>query len=183
MEHKELIEYYPEHLKSYRELRAITAVEQVELDSILAQIRQGLENQFIETADEDAIARYEQIYSVEPIPGATLEERRFNLLARLTESTPYTERTLADMLAALCGTDGYQVMLDVNAFTVEVGVELTAKNNKLAVERLLEKILPCNLVCSVGLIYNQYKTLARFTHAQLSAYTHGQLRGEVLPNG
>ncbi|MCQ4637151.1 YmfQ family protein [Anaerovorax odorimutans] len=182
MEHKKLIEYYPQHLAKYREFKAITAAEQIELDSILAEINQGLENQFVETADEEAISRYEKIYSVEPMPGATLEERRFNLMARLTEQTPYTQRKLAEMLAALCGENGYVLSLDIGNYAVQVGVELTAKNNELAVKRLMGNVLPCNLTWQVGLLYNQHSKLARFTHGQLSAYTHQALREEVLPN-
>ena len=180
MDRKKLIEYYPEHLAKYRELRAVTAAEQVELDLILGAIRRGLENQYAETADEETIFRYERIYSVERIPGATLNERRFNLMARLTEQTPYTERTLSEMLSSLCGVNGFKLTVDASNYKVDAKVELTAKNNLISVKHLLKKVLPCNLIWEADLLYNQHEIFSGFTYSQLGAFTHEHLRNEVM---
>lgn len=180
MEHKKLIELYPDHLAKYREFKAITATEQVELDLILSQVRQALENQFVESCNEEAIEKYEQIYSVDPIAGATLDERKFNVMARLTESTPYTERSLADMLTSLCGADGFSLGVDVENFMVTVKVALTKKNNLISVKNLLKKTVPCNIIWDADLMYNQYLRYGNYTYGELGAYTCGELRNEVI---
>ena len=48
------------------------------------------------------------------------------------------------------------------------------------VDKLVRRMAPANLIITVELRYNQHLTLAKFTHAQLSQYTHKELREEVI---
>ena len=48
---------------------------------------------------------------------------------------------------------------------------------------LLDRVVPVNLTVDLSLRYNQHQTLLGRTHAALAAYTHDQLRNEVLANG
>lgn len=180
MEYKKLIDYLPPFLAEYREYQQIMAIEQMEFDKILARIELLLENQFIATCDEEAVARYERMYGIIPIAGSNLEERKFNLLAKLSSELPYTYKKFEEMLKNLCGENGFVLNIDANQYLVQVKVELEAKNNVTAVERMLQNTLPANMLYKVSLLYNQHGALAEYTHAQLSAYTHKELREEVL---
>ena len=180
MEYKKLIDYLPPFLAEYREYQQIMAIEQTEFDKILARIELLLENQFIATCDEEAVVRYERMYGIIPIAGSNLEERKFNLLAKLNSELPYTYKKLEEMLKNLCGENGFILNVDANQYLVQVKVELEAKNNVTAVERMLQNTLPANMLYKVSLLHNQYSALAEYTHAQLSAYTHKELREEVL---
>lgn len=180
MEYKKLIDYLPPFLAEYREYQQIMAIEQMEFDKILARIELLLENQFIATCDEEAVVRYERMYGIIPIAGSNLEERKFNLLAKLNSELPYTYKKLEEMLKNLCGENGFILNVDANQYLVQVKVEIEAKNNVTAVERMLQNTLPANMLYKVSLLYNQYSALAEYTHAQLSAYTHKELREEVL---
>jgi len=48
------------------------------------------------------------------------------------------------------------------------------------VVRITRQMVPANLVVTVELRYNQHIKLAQYTHGQLSAFTHDQLRNEVM---
>ena len=180
MEYKKLIDYLPQFLAEYREYQQIMAIEQTEFDTILARIELLLENQFIATCNEETVTRYERMYGIAPIAGSNLEERKFNLLAKLNSELPYTYKKLEEMLKNLCGENGFILIANANQYLVQVKVALEAKKNVVAVEEMLRSILPANQAFEVSLLYNQHETLADYTHAQLATYTHEELREEVL---
>jgi len=63
---------------------------------------------------------------------------------------------------------------------VTIKVMLTSKNMLNDVKDLADRIIPANMSCDTDLMYNVYGFLRNYTHAKLSAYTHQQLREEVL---
>ncbi|MEA4934801.1 MAG: hypothetical protein VB071_14650, partial [Lawsonibacter sp.] len=81
------------------------------------------------------------------------------------------------------GADGFSAILAGSAFTLTVRVALTAKQNYDDVESMLGRIVPANLVIDLSLLYNQHQYLAGFSYGRLAAYTHDQLRNEVISNG
>ena len=183
MERLEIIEYLPLFVQEYREIKEIMSTEQKELNTLWEECRKTLVNNFIPTADEMGIEKYESIFGILKYADATLEERKFRILTYINGQLPYTYRALENNLTTLCGPDGFKLELDHDNYYISVKVELTAKNNVEAVRELLHRVLPANLVIDLQLIYNQYKTLAKHTHGSLSKYTHRQLRNEVLGVG
>ncbi len=177
---KSLNEYLPNHLRDIREFKAINEAEQIETDALHAEIDAVLDNQFINDANEDGLARYEEEYAISKQPLATLDERKFAILFKINEQTPYTERALNAQLSFFCGEDGYSYVLSHNDYSISVKLALSAKNNFNIVEEMLERMLPCNLSRTVTLMYNQYQATGQYTHAALSAYTHTYLRNEVM---
>lgn len=47
----------------------------------------------------------------------------------------------------------------------------------------LRDIMPAHLAWDYIIMYNRHQTLAGLTHARLAAYTHDQLRNEVISDG
>jgi len=180
---RRIIDYIPPILQGVREFQVIAKTEQADFESAWEAANNLLDNNFIATADTLGVSRWESILGIAPRGTDTLDERKFAILAAIEAQAPYTMRQLEFQLAFLCGPDGYIVMLDHNNYFLKVLVELTARRNFDAVKELLENIVPANLILHVGLRYNQHRTLSRFTHAQMAARTHGQLRNEVLSDG
>ena len=83
----------------------------------------------------------------------------------------------------LCGEEGYVLELLNLEYKVKVRVALKSKKNYRMVEGLLGEVIPANMEIDLSLLYNQHKTLRQFTHGQLTAYTHNQIRNEVLNDG
>lgn len=117
---------------------------------------------------------------IQPFTDDTLETRRFRILTRWNEKLPYTYRVLIERLNSLCGVDGYELELQPNLYSISIKLELTQKRMFNDVQDLTRRMIPANMVLVVTLRYNQHFTLSRYTHGQLSAYKHEQLRNEVL---
>ena len=180
---KKLNEYLPSILLKTYESPLLCDTEQREFDRLNTAVDEVLNAQFVSTAGERGIERYEQIFSIVPQDTDTLDERRFRVLAKINAQLPFSIRRLRQQLATLCGEDGYKLELDGGRYTLTVKVALTAKRNQQAVEELLANIVPANMVCTTSLLYNQHADLTRFTHAQLALLTHFEIREEVLPDG
>lgn len=180
---KKLQDYLPPILLKTYEFPLLCDTEQPEIDRLHDAADAVLGAQFISTAGETAIARYEKIFGITPMDTDTLAERRFKVLAKINAQLPFSVRRLRQQLATLCGADGYKLELNGDRYTLTVKVALTAKRNQQAVEELLADIVPANMVCTTSLLYNQHADLTRFTHAQLALLTHFEIREEVLPDG
>ena len=175
-----IIDYLPGVLKEVREVKAITDTEQTEIDQLWSSVNDAMNDQFISTATEIGVSRWEKILNITPKATETLSDRKFRLLTKLNAQLPYTFRRLGELLRSLCGEGGYSMTLQSEIYTLTVKVQLVAKNNFADVGVLLNQICPANMIVDLMLMYNQYSTLAGFTHAQLEAYTHDQLRNEVI---
>ena len=180
---KKLQDYLPPILLKTYEFPLLCETEQQEIDRLHDAADAVLDAQFISTAGETAIARYEKIFGITPMDTDTLDERRFKVLAKINAQLPFSVRRLRQQLATLCGEDGYKLEVSGGKYTLSVKVALTAKRNQQAVEELLADIVPANMVCTTSLLYNQHADLTRFTHAQLALLTHFEIREEVLPDG
>lgn len=180
---KKLQDYLPPILLKTYEFPLLCETEQPEIDRLHDAADAVLDAQFISTAGETAIARYEKIFGITPMDTDTLDERRFKVLIRINTQLPFSVRRLRQQLATLCGEDGYKLEVSGGKYTLSVKVALTAKRNQQAVEELLADIVPANMVCTTSLLYNQHADLTRFTRAQLALLTHFEIREEVLPDG
>lgn len=180
---KKLQDYLPEILLKTYEFPLLCDTEQPEFDRLSDAADETLSDQFVETAGERGLARYEKIFGITPMDTDTLDERRFRVLTKINAQLPFSVRRLRQQLATLCGEDGYKLEVNGGVYTLTVKVALTAKRNQQAVEELLADIVPANMVCTTSLLYNQHADLTRFTHAQLALLTHFAIREEVLPDG
>lgn len=180
---KQLQDYLPPILLKTYEFPLLCDTEQPEFDRLNAAADDVLDAQFLSTAGERGIARYEKIFGITPMDTDTLDERRFKVLTKINTQLPFSVRRLRQQLATLCGDDGYKLEVNGGKYTLSVKVALTAKRNQQAVEELLADIVPANMVCTTSLLYNQHADLTRFTHAQLALLTHFAIREEVLPDG
>ena len=177
---KQIQEYWPSILQEIEEFKELANTENIEINGLKESITNLIDDQFIQTATERGIARREKIYKITPFADDSLETRRFRVLARENDKLPYTYRVLENKLNQLCGENGYVMTLNAGEYTLNIKIELVVKRMFDEVDKLVRRMAPANLVITVELRYNQHLTLAKFTHGQLSQYTHKQLREEVI---
>lgn len=177
-----LLEYVPDYYKEFLEMQEIQRAIQPESQGIVDETVRMLQNQFIMDADADGIQRYEDMLQIQPFDNDSLEDRRFRVLSKWNRTPPYTRIALRRKLASLCGEDGYALRITPDKKLI-VRIEIKSKRNFTEVEKLLEGIVPCDMEIDLSLLYNQHKTLRKFTHRQLSEWTHKHIRNEVLPDG
>ncbi len=136
---KKLQDYLPPILLKTYEFPLLCETEQPEIDRLHDAADAVLDAQFLSTAGEYAIQRYEKIFGVVPQDTDTLDERRFKVLTRINTQPPFSVRRLRQQLATLCGEDGYKLELDGGKYTLTVKVALTAKS---AISRPSRNCLP-----------------------------------------
>jgi hypothetical protein len=174
------LNYYPENLQNIAEFKEISRVVDKEIAKLQEAINNALKDRFIRQLTINGILRWESILKITPKGTETLEDRRFRISARLFDELPYTMIVLKEKLALLCGKEGYKVNLEQTKYKITIKVELTAKHQVEEIRKVLAKMIPVNMLQYVELIYNQHQTFYKYTHAELQAKTHNQLREEVI---
>ncbi len=180
---RKLIDYLPYVVRDYAEYQGLTAGEQPEFELAWDRVNELLDNQFVLTAGNLGLSRWERILGIVPKATDALEERRFRILTRLNEELPYTLPQLRNILRTLCGEGNFRAEIEAGSYELIVKIGLAAKRHFKDVEALLERISPVNLVINLSQLYNTHADLSRLTHGQLAAYSHYDLRNEVLKNG
>ena len=179
---RNMIDYLPEYLQEYKEIRELMSTEQPEFQFIWERFDALVSDQDVETATLNGVKRWETVLGINPKATDTLEERKFRIMIKLNQQLPYTYKFLQQQLTSLCGAEGkgFRLVLDPNEYSLIVKLALSNKNNYDDVSDMLKRFVPANLVVEINLMYNQQKELHKYTHAQLHAYTHEQLRTEEL---
>lgn len=177
---RRLINYLPFIIRDYAEVQGITESQQPEFEQAWKSAEDLLDNQFISTAGNMGLSRWERILEIIPKGTDTLEDRRFRILTRINEELPYTIPQLRNILETLCGAGNYSAEVPEGTYNLVVKVGVAAKKNFSDVEALLDRVVPQNMIVNLSQLYNTHAEVGLFTHEQLAAYTHDHLRNEVI---
>lgn len=177
---RQLIEYLPEWLREFREIKILCEKYQVQAERLWLLEETVFENNYIALLNERGCGRWEKMLGIRNKGTYSLKERRNNIAGRIAEQRPFTYARLLKMLDAICGKDEYTISLIPAEYTLIIKVKLTSKNMLSDVKALLERIVPLNLIKDTDLLYNTYAFLRPYTYEQLKHYTCRQLREEVL---
>ena len=179
-----LLDYLPEFIRDIKEIEVIMSVEENFLkndsDNLNLAVKNIFKDQFINTASEKGVKRYEDMLKIIAKETDELDVRRFRLFVRFNEKLPYTVPKLKEQLALLCGEDGYRLEVDVFNFNIIVRIELKSKRMVDEARAMLERMVPLNMCVDLDLWYNQHFKVGKFMHGFLQKYTHKSVRDEVL---
>lgn len=98
---RKLIDYLPYVIRDYAEFQGIMGSEQPEIEKAWNTTDDLLDNQFIPTAGNMGLSRWEKILGITPKGTDSLEDRRFRILTRINEELPYTLPQLRNILETL----------------------------------------------------------------------------------
>lgn len=175
-----LKDYWIDEIQKVQEFQAIAEAVDPEIANINTETVNLLDDQFIQDATENGIARREKMLSIQPFFDDTLESRRFRVGVKWNNQLPYTYRQLVKKLADLVGSNGYSVIIHNGTYTLTVRISLGQKRMLQDAEIMVNNMAPCNLLITVDLLYNRYMDLAKYTYDYLATKTYDQLRNEVL---
>lgn len=173
----DVLDYLPKVVKTIKEFEVLGDAENPEINNLWLDNQIVLNNQFINTLDEQGCARWEKMLDITPKGTATVEDRRLAILARINASLPYTYRQLENFLRNICADD-YTMTLDNENYTLTVLLSLSRQNQFDEVSNLLARVIPANLICNVSLKYNQYKIIKPYRYRLLVNYTCYEIRVE-----
>lgn len=143
MERKKLLEYLPDFMKQFLEMKEIMQTEDKEMDIVDSSIKKVLDNAFIEDCDEIGIKKYETLLGIVPNPKDTIESRRSMVLLYWNSDIFYTYRELIHKLNKICESHGYELDADLENYNIQFNIY--SKVNITDIESFLEKVLPQNI--------------------------------------
>lgn len=142
----DLVSYLPPFMAEFKEISVTLEAENPEFVLVWNAAEQVLRNEFIETADEYGISRFEKILNILPSKEDTLESRRSRIQARWFNTVPYTMKALISKLIALCGDSDFEIIkeYDVYKITILTNLELFGQVEEL--EHIIDNMIPCNML-------------------------------------
>lgn len=142
----DLVSYLPPFIADYQETRVTLEAENPEFVLVWEATDRVLYNEFIATADEYGISRFEKILGIFPSSEDTLESRRSRVQARWFNAIPYTWRVFLERLISLCGESNFTVTTDFMYYRIDLEVNLELFGQIEELERMIETLIPCNMV-------------------------------------
>lgn len=154
----DLVSYLPPFIAEYKETNVTLTTENPEFVLVWKAADRALKNEFIATADEYGIGKFEKILHILPSRDDTLESRRSRVQSRWFTSLPYTWRMLIQKLIALCGENDFMITKQFDFYRIDLDVCLELFGQVGELERIIETMLPCNImVYAVNDILLAYK--------------------------
>lgn len=142
----DLVSYLPEFMQGYKEPIAALEAENPEFQIIWKAVDKVLCNQFISTADEYGISRFEEILGIYPSNEDTLESRRSRVQSKWFIKIPYTIRVLLEKLKVLCGDTDFSVTYNFDiGYSLKIVTSLVASGQLQEVKNVIDELLPCNV--------------------------------------
>lgn len=140
-----LLNYLPPFMQEYKEMQEIMGTEQQFLEPLEVTMMEVLNNNFILTANEQGIRKYEKLLNIKPVPEDTLETRRMKVLSRWNNFVPYTWRVLIKRMDFVCGNH-YKLLPDFNNYQLGIRVWLEGCGQADALDHLLRCMMPANIL-------------------------------------
>lgn len=153
LERDKLINYLPDFMKQFLEMKEVMNTEDIELNRIDSSVQDTLNNAFIADCNEYGIKKYEKLLGITALTVDTLDFRKTRVLVHWNRSIPYTYRVLVNKLNILCGVNDYDIVGDLENYSIDFNIYSTV--NREEIEILLEKFLPQNISYNIYLT-NQY---------------------------
>lgn len=176
----EVLEYWPEHIKRMKDFKAISDAYNFILDGIWEACNKTENNQYLDTLDEDGCSRQERFLGITANPSDNLDERKRRIKGYYATSLPYTEKRLIEVLQAMCGEDGFELVVNSTLRTIDIKVKLNSICLVNNVEELAKRMRPCDMVLTVSVIYNIHARFVGMAHEAMGGYTHQQLREDEV---
>lgn len=142
----DLLSYLPPFLQEFKENRATLEAENPEFVLVWNGADRVLKNEFIETADEAGISRFESILNITPSGTDTLESRRRRVQIRWFNKIPYTLRAFLEKLAVICGDSDFTVTKGFLNYRIDITTHLEWTGQADELDRLIQEMMPCNMV-------------------------------------
>lgn len=142
----DLVSYLPPFMADFKEISVTLEAENPEFVLVWNAADRVLQNEFIESADEYGISRFEKILNILPSTEDTLESRRARVQARWFNTIPYTMKAFIAKLIALCGDSDFKITKEYDKYTVTILTNLELFGQVEELEHIIESMMPCNMI-------------------------------------
>lgn len=139
--------WLPAHMAACRDIAALTAAEAPEFDALWAAAQGVLAGNFIETAPEEALQRYEALLHIRPLPGEPPASRRARVLARWRGGGACSEAALRARLTLLSGREAALRWREDGVLVLCTHLEQRGQFEEL--RHIVETLVPCNIAVAL----------------------------------
>ena len=147
----DLGQYLPPFLLKFRELQALFHAEEPEFQTVMAESNRAMNNLFVDTADEEGVARREAIIGIKPASEDTLDDRKQTIISESYDNIPFTYRALVQRLKMAQGNDDVRVVYDdVDPYLLHISTFATTQAQKDRTDRIIETMIPANMSYSTA---------------------------------
>mgnify|MGYP001026754562 FL=1 len=167
---------YPECILNIDEMKAIFDAEEVVGQKFEDNIADCDSNTTIAESSETGIRRREKILGINPQDTDSLELRRFRVMMKWYDSYPYTQESLMNKMNDLLGKGNYTIAVVPDEMKMICLLGLKKKAMEDEFKKLLEEIVPLNITMDIGIRYNKWKTMNKYTWSEMHKYTWEGLR-------
>lgn len=174
-----LIELMPERYANSPETVEIQKAIEVEIQKIVQAYDQMLLQLFVVSSDE-WLPLWEKMYGITP-DNTNTEYRRSRIMSKMRGNGT----TTVEMIKNVCESfyNGQVQIIehfDQYSFDVSFLSSIGVPPNLEDMTAAIEEIKPAHLTYQYLISFNRYQDLLRYTHTQLTPYTHQQLREEEI---
>lgn len=142
----DLVSYLPTFMAEFKEVSVTLEAENPEFLLVWNAAERVLYNEFITTADEYGITRFEKLLGILPCKEDTLESRRLRVQTRWFHRLPFTWRMFLEQMVNLCGKDNFKVRKDFDFYKVIIEVHFSDYGKVEELDYLMQTMLPVNMV-------------------------------------
>ena len=137
-------------IKSYYdgvlEYDVLMDVKDKNIETIKREVERYHLNNFILTADHNALTKFEQPLSITASADESLEFRRERVLNRYRMRAPFSLNFLITTLDNLIGRNKYNLEIDYNRYTIHLELDITDAYMFKEVTITLKKIITANML-------------------------------------
>lgn len=145
-----LKKYLPEFVSSIKEFQELDKTCSVEIDKLRNKLQQLQDNQFIETANEEGLRKYEQLLRLNGTNDVEL--RRFNILNKYNSTIPFSMMWLRNTLNTTIGRGDFLMELDNAKYELTISVVKNKEHLIDSLRRDLRKKIPANMVLNINVL-------------------------------
>lgn len=155
-----MLGYYPEVIKDIYDIQAVIDGEYPEFKLLNEEYIESVQNNaYLLTMDESRITQWEELLSLQVIPGSTIEDRRDAVIARIRGNKKLNTESIQSIVSAF--TNGKAVSWFADSF-IHVEIKPPQGNKQYVfknVENELEKRKPAHLGLSVTRKYSTWDNI------------------------
>lgn len=142
---RSLVQYLPNAIRAFVEMQGITDGQQRTVSNVWECLNNAFNDQFVESATENGVRRWEAILKIYPKSADTLESRKIRIINRMNENIPYTFRVLESRLTSISEDQPFTVNMDHNTYTLTVVTHWDHAGQIEELKHLLDVMIPVNL--------------------------------------
>lgn len=142
----DLVSYLPPFMADFKETSVTLEAENPEFVVVWKSADRVLQNEFIESADEYGISRFEKILNILPSSDDTLESRRTKVRTQWFSNVFGTLNGLISKLTLLCGNSDFTITKRYKEYQIEISTSLEIYGQVEELERVVNSMIPCNII-------------------------------------